>query len=116
MTLDKSKIKDIRSTGRRWARKELYRNRVEYKCAGVPKLGIVCGITSKEPPKDAPVWFEEMWPLERRELDYPLEADHESKDLTNNSIEFLNWRCRSCHKKSDNMTSKGESTIKNEWF
>lgn len=116
MTKDESHIIDWRSTGRRKARRELYRNGVEYKCAGVPELNITCGVTSKEPPKDAPANFLELWPEEKRVLDYPLEADHESKDWQNNSIEFLNWRCRSCHKKHDSMTEKGESTVKNEWF
>jgi hypothetical protein len=100
---DESRIKDWRSTGRRKARKELYANYVPFKC-------VDCGVTSKFPPMDAPMWFEEIWPEERRELDYSLQADHETKDVTNNDINELAWRCAGCHKLHDNKTAKGEST------
>lgn len=100
---DESRILDWRSTGRRKARKELFANYVPFQC-------VDCGVTSKQPPKDAPKWFEEIWPEENRTLDYSLQADHESKDVTNNDINELAWRCSGCHKKHDNKTGKGEST------
>src|SRR5262245_28963620 len=100
MTLDESKIKDWRSTGRRKARRALYQAWVPYCC-------VDCKRTSMEPPKDAPAWFEEIWPEENRVLDYQVQADHESKDYTNNEVEFLNWRCASCHRMADNKTAKG---------
>lgn len=103
MTKDESKIIDWRSTGRRKARRALFAAYVEYICCD-------CGVTVKEPPKDAPKHFEEIWPEVRRELDYQLQADHETKDYTNNDIEFLKWRCQPCHKAHDNLTGKGEST------
>jgi hypothetical protein len=109
---DESKIIDWRSTGRRIARRTLYREAGpdSYKC-------VDCGVSTKEPPKDAPKNFHELWPAERRELDYPLQADHESKDYQNNSIEFINWRCQPCHKKHDKITDKGESTVgRKNWF
>ena len=111
MTRDKDKIKDWRSTGRREARRTLYREKVPYKCVGIPELGIECGVTSMEPPKDAPKWFDEIWPTENRVLDYPLQADHESKDLTNNDVHHINWRCQPHHKQHDAMSGKGESTM-----
>jgi hypothetical protein len=43
-------------------------------------------------------------------LDYSLQADHETKDVTNNDINELAWRCAGCHKLHDNKTGKGEST------
>jgi hypothetical protein len=104
MTKDKSKILDWRSTGRRNARRELFKNRVEYKCE-------YCGVTTKEPPADAPKWFEDIWPEERRELDYQLQANHKTKDLTDNTLEFIEWACQPCHKKVDSQTGLGESTI-----
>lgn len=104
MTKDESRIKDWRSTGRRKARKELFANYVEFKC-------IDCGRTSIDPPKDAPLWFDEIWPEENRVLAYSLQADHESKDLTNNDINELAWRCSSCHKTHDSKTEKGVSTV-----
>lgn len=103
MTKDESKIIDWRSTGRRKARRALYKAFVEYKCVG-------CGVTSKEPPKDAPKHFAEIWPENNRSLNYQLQADHETKDYTNNEVEFLNWRCEPCHKEHDKQTNKGEST------
>lgn len=103
MTLDEDKIKDWRSTGRRKGRRTLFSEYVEYKCAD-------CGVTSKEPPKDAPKWFDEIWPEERRELDYSLQVDHESKDIEDNTIDNLNWRCSPCHIKRDRKTEKGVST------
>jgi len=100
---DESKVKDWRSTGRRKARKELYANYVPFKC-------VDCGKTSKFPPKDAPRHFEEIWPEEYRVLEYSLQADHETKDVTNNDIMELAWRCAGCHKLHDNKTGIGEST------
>ena len=106
---DESKIQDIRSTGRRKARKELFVNYVPYCCS-------VCGVTTKEPPKDAPNWFQDIWPEERRELTYQLQADHHTKDLTVNDVNFLSWKCSKCHKEADSKTGKGESTIEENYF
>lgn len=100
-------VKDIRSTGRRRARRALFRSRVDFKCAD-------CGKTNIEPPKDAPNYFEEIWPDEKRVLTGSgLQADHETKDLDNNDVQNLNWRCPSCHKIRDSQTEKGESTVSN---
>ena len=106
---DEDRIIDWRSTGRRKARKELFTNYVEFKC-------VDCGRTSIKPPMDAPSWFDEIWPEENRVLDYSLQADHESKDVTNNDINVLAWRCSPCHKKHDSQTGKGESTVEQEDF
>jgi hypothetical protein len=109
MTKDDGKIKDWRSTGRRKARSALFKARVMFKC-------VDCGRTSKEPPKDAPAWFEEIWPEENRVLEYSLQADHETKDLTHNTIDKLNWRCAPCHKAQDSKTEKGEATVKEDFW
>lgn len=109
MTKDESKIKDWRSTGRRKARKALYTSYVSYECSD-------CSKTSVEPPKDAPTWFEEIWPEHNRVLDYSLQADHETKDVQNNEVENLAWRCAGCHKKRDSQTEKGESTIQTNFW
>lgn len=106
MTLDKNKIKDWESTGRRMARRTLYREKVEYSCAYSD-----CGVTSKEAPKDAPADFEEFWPEERRYLTYPLQANHMDKDLTNDSLDNLEWLCAPHHKLKDSQTAKGVSTV-----
>lgn len=118
MTKNDDNIKDWRSTGRRKARKELFNNYAEFKCVGYIKDGkvIPCGKTSKEPPKDAPPWFDEIWPEENRVLDYSLQADHESKDVMQNDINHLNWRCAPCHKMQDKQTEKGERTVKINYF
>lgn len=105
MTLDESKIKDWRSTGRRKLRRALYRAYVTYRCRR-------CKVTTKEPPSDAPPWFEEIWPKKDRVLDYPLQANHKSKNLTDNSEENGEWLCAPCHKYVDSQTEKGVSTIK----
>lgn len=102
-------IKDLRSTGRRKARRALFKAFVEFKCAD-------CGKTSIVPPKDAPPWFEEIWPEEQRVLDYSLQADHETKNLLSNDEADLSWRCASCHKLRDMQTEKGQSTTKEEFF
>src|SRR5215510_473934 len=98
-----SRTGDYSSTGRRKARRELYKAFVPYQC-------VDCGKTSKEPPKDAPNYFDEIWPEENRVLDSQLQADHESKDYTNNELDYINWRCVSCHQKIDRTTAKGEPT------
>lgn len=107
MTKNEDAIKDWRSTGRRRARRELFRNYVEYKCN-------VCSRTSLSPPKDAPKWFDELWPEERRELNYPLQANHMTKDYTQNDIDVIEWLCEPCHKVKDSQTDKGESTVQRE--
>lgn len=114
MTKDEDKILDWRSTGRRKARRALYYAYTPYACVGylLPDGSrFNCGKTTKEPPKDAPKWFDEIWPEENRVLDYPLEADHESKDFKNNEIEYLNFKCKSCHRLDDNKTDKGTPQV-----
>ena len=111
-------IIDWRSTGRRKARRALFNARVDFKCVGYTDTSgkhHVCGKTTFASPKDAPSFFEEIWPSERRVLSpQALQADHESKDLQNNDIEDLNWRCSSCHKLADSQTQKGESRVEND--
>lgn len=101
---DESSIKDWRSTGRRRARRVLFASRVNFVCRK-------CGRTVKEPPKDAPPWFDEIWPEENRELDYSLQANHKTKDLTVNTEEDCEWLCAPCHKEEDSQTEKGVSTV-----
>jgi hypothetical protein len=111
MTKDESKIKDIRSTGRRKGRRALYYARVPFKCVG-SLITPVCGKTNKYPPKDAPAFFDEIWPEENRVLEdglHGLQVDHERKDLMNNEIEHLNWRCPKCHKEADMKTETGKA-------
>lgn len=118
MTLDESKILDWRSTGRRKARRALYKARVDYSCVGYTdeRGRHECGATTLEPPKDAPRWFEDIWPERNRVLDYQLQADHESKDFTNNDLDHINWRCARCHKLQDRQTDKGVAQRKsNMW-
>ncbi len=107
-------MKDVRSTGRRRARKELFNSYVPFSCVGyIDSKGThhECGKTSINPPKDAPSHFEEIWPEENRVLSYSLQADHESKDLTDNDVARLAWRCAYCHKESDKQTDPGKSTV-----
>lgn len=109
MTKNDDSIIDWRSTGRRKARKELFNSYVDFKC-------VDCNKTSLVPPKDRPPWFDEIWPEENRVLTYSLQADHETKDLTTNVVEFLAWRCSPCHKAHDKQTEKGESTVVEDYF
>jgi hypothetical protein len=108
LTKNEDNIKDWRSTGRRKARRTLYKNYISYEC-------IDCGVTSRTPPKDAPRNFHDLWPIvvklaEGKVIDAQLQADHETKDLTDNDLDFINWRCPVCHKKRDSQTEKGETT------
>lgn len=105
MTLDDEKILDWRSSGRRRLRRALYKAYVTYKCNR-------CENTSIKPPLDAPSWFDEIWPKKNRILTYSLQANHKSKDLTNNSEENGEWLCAPCHKFIDSQTEKGVSTVK----
>ncbi len=117
MARDES-IVDWRSTGRRKARRALFQARIDFKCVGyTDERGNYrpCGKTTHTPPKDAPSFFDEIWPSDNRILSpQSLQADHESKDLQDNDVEDLNWRCASCHKHADKQTSKGESRIEND--
>ena len=104
------KIIDWRSTGRRKARRTLYNQNMEFKCQD-------CNKTTKEPPKDAPKHFEDLWPLEKRVLNSrSLQADHVDKDVTNNAIENVTWRCASCHKLADMQSDVGISQTRDEIF
>lgn len=110
MTKNEDDIKDWRSTGRRKARRSLFQSHVKFCC-------IECGKTTTEPPKDAPAWFDELWPEELRILTpMALQADHETKDVTNNDEAYLNWRCASCHKLRDMQTEKGISTVTESYW
>jgi len=107
---DESKILDWRSTGRRKARRALYQARVSYECIGhrLPNGSRKqCGKTSIEPPKDAPKYFDELWPEEHRVLKYQLQADHADKDYENNDLDNIDWKCQPCHKKDDSSTGVG---------
>ena len=112
------KIIDWRSTGRRKARRALFRAGIEFKCVGYTNesgVHMPCGKTTTEPPKDAPRNFDELWPSEKRVLSpQALQADHETKDLTVNDIEDLNWRCSSCHKLQDQQTEVGVTQSKTD--
>jgi hypothetical protein len=116
---NQDKIVDWRSTGRRIGRRELYKARVPYKCVGYrleDGSRFKCGKTSKEPPKDAPHWFNDIWPSHNRVLDSQLQVDHETKNVRNNDIEDLNWKCPSCHRLDDQQTEKGVAQVsKNLW-
>jgi hypothetical protein len=94
-----AEILDWRSTGRRRARRMLFEARIDFSCVG-------CNATTKVPPKDAPSWFNDIWPEENRTASQ-LQADHTTKDVTMNDIDDLCWRCPSCHKIADMATSKG---------
>jgi len=63
-----------------------------------------------ERPKEIPPWFDDLWPEANRELTQ-LQADHVSKDLTQNDADDLCWRCPSCHKLADNATAKGIAQV-----
>jgi hypothetical protein len=114
MTKNEDRIQDWRSTGRRKGRRTLYNAYRDYKCEGYE--GFECGKTTKSPPKDAPSWFEDIWPEDNRVLESQLQVDHTSKDLTNNSEEFLEWACPSCHKIKDSKTAKGVATVVEEFW
>jgi len=91
-------ILDWRSTGRRRARRTLFESRIDFVC-------IDCQHTVSIPPKDAPKWFDEIWPESNRDCSQ-LQADHTTKDYTINDVDDLCWRCPSCHKIADQATAK----------
>lgn len=101
--------KDLRSTGRKRARKVLFETERPYCCR-------ICGVTTINPPPDAPANFEEFWPEARRELEstYSLQAQHINKQLMDVDPVNLEWLCASCHKLEDSQTSKGVSLIEDE--
>jgi hypothetical protein len=101
LTKNDDNIKDWRSTGRRRGRRVLYEAYESYECSN-------CHVTVKNPPKDAPDHFEEIWPEKFRVLDSQLQVQHMTKELQDNTEEFLKWMCPSCHKLEDNTTLKGE--------
>jgi hypothetical protein len=114
MTKNEDRIQDWRSTGRRKGRRTLYDSYREYRCEGYE--GHVCGKVPKTPPKDAPSWFDEIWPEDNRVLDSQLQVDHTTKDVTVNTEEFLEWACPSCHKIKDSKTAKGVATQVEEFW
>lgn len=116
---DEDKVKDWRSTGRRKGRRELFNAYVPYVCSGWTNINtgqyFPCGKTVKEPPKDAPHWFDELWPEENRVLTQ-LQVDHSDKNWENNELDNLNWRCPSCHKLMDSQTAVGVAQVQTNWW
>jgi len=94
-------VVDWRSTGRKRLRKALFEEEVPYKCNQ-------CGRTSVKPPPDAPPYFEDIWPEEKRVLAYSLQANHINKDITDNDPANGEWLCALCHKALDSMSAVGE--------
>lgn len=115
MRVNTNQVQDWRSTGRKRGRRILYETRREFKCIGVPELGVECGKTVVEPPPDAPSWFEDIWPEEMRVLTSTLQVDHLSKDYTDNDPANLEWACASCHRLSDNLTEPGVSKERTDY-
>lgn len=100
----KTEITDPKSTFRKKARRTLFRDGRAFWCEE-------CGVAPKELPPDFPV---EVDLLERIELAphekwtaSRLEANHISKDISDNSPANLEWLCPSCHNLKDKQT-KGE--------
>lgn len=93
--------KDIRSTGRKRARKVLFKSGRIFECADCHQ-----GPTSLPPDASKSV---RLPPMDRRTVT-GLQADHENKNLLDNDPANLNWRCPSCHKIRDKQTAKGIST------
>jgi len=81
----------------------LFESRIDYAC-------VDCSVTVSEPPKDAPRWFDEIWPEEKRTASQ-LQADHMTKDYAMNDVDDLCWRCPSCHKLADIATEKGVAQV-----
>lgn len=109
MTKNDDNIKDWRSTGRRRGRRVLYAAYEPYCCAK-------CKATVIEPPKDAPDWFDELWPEKPRILESQLQVQHKTKDLQDNTEEFLEWLCPSCHKLEDLQTDVGVSVVEKKSY
>lgn len=111
-----SNVVDWRSTGRKRGRRTLFETRREFKCVGWENgngTHFPCSKTTKEPPPDAPSWFDDIWPEDERVLSQ-LQVDHENKDYTDNDPANLNWRCASCHRNADNVTERGVSRVEDQ--
>ena len=98
--------KDPRSTQRKRARKILFNAGRDYVC-------VDCGCSPKILPRDAPRTLK-LAPVGKRTVG-SLQADHENKNIMDNDLININWRCPSCHKNSDKRTGKGESTKGDEF-
>lgn len=101
--------KDLRSTGRKRARKVIFETRRPWECR-------ICKKSTINPPPDAPEWFDEMWPEGNRVLEstYSLQVQHINKQLMDVDPVNLEVLCASCHKLEDSQTSKGVSLIEDE--
>ena len=92
---------DWRSTGRKRGRKVLFEELLPFQCNW-------CERTVISPPPDAPDYFEDIWPEEKRTLEYSLQVNHINKDYTDNDPANLQWMCALCHKVADSFTGAGE--------
>ena len=95
---------DPRSTGRKRARKKLFHIRRPFKC-------VDCGRSPIELPVDCPKDIEIPGPR----VNIKLEANHINKNILDNDPANLEWLCSSCHKRKDQQTGKGESTVDDEF-
>lgn len=113
--------KDPRSTQRKRARKVLFKSGRPYVCEGYIKYDfeneistkVICGKSPKSLPPDAPKDLE-LAPVELRTVT-GLQADHENKNIMDNDLANLSWKCPSCHKISDSQTGKLVSTKGDEF-
>lgn len=99
--------KDLRSTGRRRARKALFDSGITFECAH-------CGAVPQVMPKDFP--RKNPPPLGRSSKTCTrLEAQHKNKDMSDNDVGNLEFLCPSCHKNADKVTAKGVSTVQDQF-
>lgn len=101
MARQRKVVVDWRSTGRKRLRRALFDDQVPFLCN-------LCGRTVISPPPDAPKDFEDLWPEEKRVLEYSLQANHINKDITDCDPANGEWLCSLCHKFKDSQTGVGE--------
>jgi hypothetical protein len=102
--------KDARSTGRKRGRQSLFRSGRAYRCADCWKKGVLTA--PRTLPPDCPKSFTNFAP---GILNHTLQCNHINKNVLDNDTVNLEWLCATCHKLKDQQTSKGVSTIDDEF-
>lgn len=108
-------VGDLRSTGRKWARKTYLTHLAEeqgtYACEKCGRGPDRLPYTIGQPPYGDPTWPTRIrLPVETSRVpNLALQVDHKNKDLSDVDLANLQLLCASCHKIEDSKTEKRQS-------
>lgn len=100
---EKADVKDVRSTGRKRARRALEQSGRPYACECEGECGSdACGVHTASDNR-----VQCGYTPENQSRSDTLDANHKNKNWLDNDPANLEWLCRPCHRALDRRTEKG---------